>query len=37
MGTATGFMEYTRKENPFRDVKERLSDYEDLHVAQPED
>ena len=35
MGTATGFMEYSRKENPFRDVKERLSDYEDLHVAQP--
>ena len=35
MGTATGFMEYTRKENPFRDAKERLSDYEDLHVPQP--
>ena len=35
MGTATGFMEYSRKENPFRDVNERLSDYEDLHVAQP--
>ena len=35
MGTATGFMEYTRKENPFRDVKERLADYEDLHAQQP--
>ena len=35
MGTATGFMEYCRKENPFRDVKERLSDYEDLHAQQP--
>ncbi len=35
MGTMTGFMEYSRKENPFRDVKERLSDYEDLHTAQP--
>ena len=28
-------MEYCRKENPFRDVKERLSDYEDLHAQQP--
>ena len=36
MGTVTGFMEYSRKENPFRRVKERLSDYEDLHAAQPE-
>jgi len=36
MGTVTGFMEYSRKENPFRLVKERLSDYEDLHAAQPE-
>ena len=35
MGTATGFMDYSRKENPFRDAKERLSDYKDLHVAQP--
>ena len=37
MGTATGFMEYGRKENPFRDVAERLSDYEDLHTPQPTD
>ncbi len=35
MGTTTGFMEYSRKENPFRDVTERLSDYADLHVPQP--
>ena len=35
MGKATGFLEYARKENPFRDVKERLSDYEDLHIPQP--
>ena len=35
MGTATGFMEYARKENPFRDVKERLADYGDLHAPQP--
>ena len=35
MGTITGFMEYSRKENPFRDAAERLSDYGDLHVPQP--
>ena len=35
MGKATGFLEYARKENPFRDVKERLADYEDLHIPQP--
>ena len=35
MGKATGFLEYARKENPFRDAKERLSDYEDLHIPQP--
>ena len=35
MGKATGFLEYARKENPFRDVKERLTDYEDLHIQQP--
>ena len=35
MGTATGFLEYSRKENPFRGEKERLSDYADLHVPQP--
>ena len=34
MGKATGFLEYGRKENPFRDARERLSDYEDLHTAQ---
>ena len=28
------FMEYSRKENPFRDARERLSDYDDLHVPQ---
>ena len=37
MGTTTGFMEYSRKENPFREVKERLADYRDLHVQQPEE
>ena len=35
MGTATGFLDYSRKENPFRDVRERLSDYNNLHVSRP--
>ena len=35
MGTSTGFLDYSRKENPFRPVSERLSDYEDLHIAYP--
>ena len=34
MGKATGFLEYSRKENPFRDAGERLHDYADLHTAQ---
>ena len=34
MGKTTGFLEYRRKENPFREVRERLSDYCDLHDAQ---
>ena len=37
MGKATGFLEYAREENPYRDVKERLSDYEDLHIPRPAD
>lgn len=36
MGKATGFMEYRRCENPFRDVQERLGDYEDLHIPLSE-
>ena len=28
-------MDYCRKENPYRDVAERLADYADLHTAQP--
>ena len=35
MGTRTGFLDYARKENPFRDAAERLRDYRDLHAAQP--
>lgn len=32
MGKATGFLEYARKENPYRDAEKRLADYADLHV-----
>ena len=31
MGKATGFLEYVRAENPFRDAGERLKDHKDLH------
>ena len=37
MGKATGFMEYARAENPYRDAQARLRDYEDLHTALPAD
>ncbi len=35
MGSATGFLDTERKENPFRKEAERLADFEDLHVPQP--
>ena len=35
MGKATGFLECSRRENPYRDVKERLRDFEALHLEQP--
>ncbi len=35
MGKATGFLEYLREENPYRDEKARLRDFDDLHTAQP--
>ena len=35
MGKATGFMEYARVENPYRDAKNRLADFDDLHAVQP--
>ena len=35
MGKTTGFMEYPRTENPYRDARERLQDFDDLHTAQP--
>ena len=34
MGSATGFLDTVRIENPFRDEAERLGDFEDLHVPQ---
>ena len=37
MGKATGFMEITRLENPYRAEDARLRDFEDLHVSQPVD
>lgn len=35
MGKATGFLEYDRIENPYRDVPSRLSDFDELHLSQP--
>jgi len=37
MGMATGFLEYTRTENPFRAEEERLKDFNDLHEQLAED
>ena len=37
MGKATGFLEYPRTENLFREEKERIKDFDDLHTAQPVD
>ena len=34
MGSATGFLDVTRTENPFRSETERLNDFEDLHIPQ---
>ncbi len=34
MAKTTGFLEYPRIEDPFRDVRERLSDFGPLHVPQ---
>ncbi len=34
MGKTTGFMEFSRRDNPFRAPLERLSDYEELHLYQ---
>ena len=37
MGKASGFMEYTRAENPYRDEGERLKDFSFLHTQLPRD
>jgi len=34
MGSATGFLDVERTENPFRSEAERLNDFEDLHVSR---
>ena len=34
MGSATGFLDTARIENPFRGEEERLRDFEDLHTSQ---
>jgi len=36
VGSATGFLDTVRMENPFRNETERLGDFEDLHIGQPE-
>ena len=35
MGSATGFLDTIRIENPFRNEDVRLGDFEDLHMPQP--
>ena len=35
MGKATGFLEYARVENPYREELVRLRDFEELHTTQP--
>lgn len=37
MGKPTGFLEYARAENPYRDARTRLKDYRELHTSQPAD
>lgn len=37
MGSATGFLDTARIENPFRSEVERLGDFEDLHTWQSEE
>ena len=35
MGSATGFLDTVRTENPFRSEEVRLGDFEDLHMPNP--
>ena len=37
MGKTTGFLDYERIENPFREAESRLEDFKDLHSALPEE
>ena len=37
MGKTTGFLDYPRIENPYRDAASRLADYKDLHISQLEE
>ena len=37
MGKTTGFLEYARQENPYRDEDKRLRDFDDLHIRQSAD
>jgi glutamate synthase (NADPH) small chain len=36
MGKPTGFMEFNRRSDDFRDASERSKDYCELHVIMPE-
>ncbi len=35
MGKPTGFLEYARQENPYRDAAQRIRDFDGLHVPRP--
>ena len=37
MGKVTGFMEYARTENPYRDAHRRLQDFDEMHITQSEE
>jgi len=37
MGKPTGFLDYARKVDPYRDAVERTKDFLELHVIMPED
>ncbi|MBR1586084.1 MAG: glutamate synthase subunit beta [Clostridia bacterium] len=37
MGKPTGFLEFARVENPYRDAQARILDFQDLHIPQPAD
>lgn len=37
MGKATGFIEFQRADDPFRNALERIQDFDDLHFRLPDD